>query len=100
MKPASPQTTAHIFVCVNRRAATDPLGEGCGARGQAVHDAVRDALGRGGLYGRVWLARSYCLGVCPREGATAVVSPGGHVVTEVAPTDAAALVRLALGGPT
>lgn len=98
VKRAELQTTAHIFVCVNQRRASDPLGEGCGARGEAVHAAVRSALGRGRLFGRVWLARSYCLGVCPKVGATAVVAPRGEVRTEVVEADADALIALALAG--
>ena len=97
MRPAQLQTTAHIFVCVNRRSASDPLGEGCGARGDAVHAAVRDALGLRGLFARVWLARSYCLGVCPKVGATVAVAPGGEVRTQVTPADADAVIALALG---
>lgn len=79
-----------IFVCVNRRDATDPLGGGCGERGEAVYDALRAELARRGLRSSVWLTKTYCLGVCPRQGSC--VALGRRLFTEVTPDDVPGLL--------
>lgn len=87
---------AHLFVCVNRRPATNPLGPGCGDQGEEVHTALRQTLARRGLATRLWLARSSCLGLCPRLGTAVALAPGGDLRTEVSPADAGTLIDLAL----
>ena len=97
MKLSSLRRRAQIFVCTNRRDARDPLGAGCGARGEAVYDATRAAIGSRGAWSDVWLARTGCLGVCPKKGCTVALAPSGGCVEEVEPDDAEALLDVALG---
>ncbi|MCC6647639.1 MAG: (2Fe-2S) ferredoxin domain-containing protein [Polyangiaceae bacterium] len=98
MRPAPFRpSSAHLFVCTNARAATDPLGAGCGARGASVVEAMKRAVAQGGLASRVWVSRTHCLGVCPTEGAAVAVSPTGALFTEVTAADAAGLVAAARG---
>lgn len=78
---------AQIFVCVNRRSPQDPLGPGCSDRGEAVYDKLRAELLARGERGAVWLARTYCLGICPKQGACVAISPGKLLLTEVSPED-------------
>jgi microcystin degradation protein MlrC len=82
-------------VCVNRRAEDNPLGGGCGARGDDLHAALLGEIGRQRLYATVWLSRSYCVGACPRTGAAVALTPGGTVLTEALPTDAVEILRQA-----
>lgn len=92
------QTTSHIFVCVNRRAEDNPLGGGCGQRGDDLHAALLAEIGRQRLYTSVWLSRSYCVGACPRKGAAVALAPGDTVLTEALPADAAEIVACARKG--
>ena len=85
-----------LFICTHRREPTDPLGGGCGARGQAVHDALVDELGRRRAWAQVWLARSSCLGICPATGCAVAVSPGGARLDEVGPSDVEPLLDAVL----
>jgi len=78
---------AHVFVCVNRRSPEDPLGSGCAERGEAVYEALRAELSARGERAVVWIARTYCLGLCPRRGAAVAVYPGKTLFTEVTPAD-------------
>lgn len=84
----------HVFVCVNRRPATDPLGAGCGDRGDALYAAAKRVVNASGRASSVWVTRTLCLGVCPKVGATVALYPRGGLHTECAPDDAARLVRL------
>jgi (2Fe-2S) ferredoxin len=85
----------HLFVCANRRDGS-PLGPGCGERGEAVFDALkREVFGRG-LVNPVWVTKTGCLGICPKQGATCArypAPPGGPIVTDVEPHEARALVE-------
>lgn len=83
---------AQIFVCVNRRAADDPLGGGCADRGEAVHEALRAELSARGDRSSVWLAKSYCLGICPKVGCSVAIAPGKALLTEVTPDDVPAVL--------
>lgn len=78
---------AQVFVCVNRRSSNDPLGGGCSDRGEAVYEALRAELSARGERAAVWLARTYCLGICPKMGACVAISPGKRLFTEVIPDD-------------
>jgi (2Fe-2S) ferredoxin len=68
----------HLFVCVNERDPNDPLGPGC--RGGETYAALKDEVARRGEVASVWVTRTYCLGVCPREGCTVAVYPRGQLV--------------------
>jgi (2Fe-2S) ferredoxin len=100
MKLSTLRRRAQIFVCTNRRDAGDPLGAGCGDRGEAVHEALRTAIGSRRAWTDVWLARTGCLGVCPKHGCTVALAPSGGVVEEVEPDDVDTLLDVALGSPT
>ncbi len=89
--PRSPRL--HIFVCVNARGEGDPLGVGCGARGDAVYEALKEEVARREEVQVVWVTRTFCLGVCPHEGCTVASWPGGEIVRDVLPSDALALVE-------
>jgi (2Fe-2S) ferredoxin len=97
---------AHLVVCTNRRSEDDPLGGGCAERGEAVYGALRDLLQQRGLRPAVWLARSYCLGSCPKLGCAVMVVPGARSqdpssrwLAEVTPGDAPELVEGVLKKP-
>jgi predicted metal-binding protein len=82
-------------VCANERDPASPLGPGCGARGAAVYDALKDAVAARGAHRDVWITRTHCLGICPRAGATCATydaSGERRVLSEVEPPDAADLL--------
>jgi hypothetical protein len=83
----------HLFVCANRREPDSPLGEGCGARGEAVYAALKRLVAARGAFASTWVTKTYCLGVCPKTGATVARYPPGEVLAEVTPDDAAALLE-------
>ncbi len=93
---------AHVFVCANRRDATDPLGAGCGERGERVFAALKDEVAGERAYARVWVTKTHCLGICPRTGCTVAIygasAPGGPILRDVDEADARALVRRMLRG--
>jgi len=86
VKVALLRPVAHVHVCTHRRSAADPLGPGCGARGEAVFEALGKERTHRRLVRDVWLARSSCLGQCPATGCTVAIGPL-HLV-EVEPGDA------------
>jgi (2Fe-2S) ferredoxin len=83
----------HFFVCANRREGS-PLGPGCGAHGDAVYDALKQAVA-GDVRG-TWVTKTHCLGICPKHGAT-IARYGDEIApaikTEVTPADVPALFR-------
>ncbi len=84
----------HLFVCANRREGS-PLGPGCGDRGTALFEALKQEVFARGLVVPVWVTKTHCLGICPKEGATCARYPapaGGPIVSDVLPSDARALV--------
>lgn len=85
----------HLFVCANRREGS-PLGPGCGDRGEAVYEALKREVSARGLVNPVWVTKTHCLGICPKEGATCArhpAPPEGAIVTDVVPEDAAVLLE-------
>jgi (2Fe-2S) ferredoxin len=91
MRPAPVVPSVHVFVCVNRRDGTSPLGAGCGAAGDAVYDAMKDEVARHGAVRAVWVTRAQCLGVCPKHGCTVAIYPNQRIVADVATADVPAL---------
>lgn len=93
---------AHLFVCANRRDATDPLGAGCGERGETVFAALKEEVAKERAYARVWVTKTHCLGICPRTGCTVAVygasAPVGPILRDVDEADARGLVRRMLRG--
>ena len=97
MKISEVKRRVSLFVCTNARRADDPLGGGCGARGEEVHAALQAAIARRRAWQGVWLAKSSCLGVCPRVGCTIAVTPTGALLDEVVTADADAVLDALLG---
>ena len=91
MKRSALTPKHQLLVCVNQRAEGDPLGAGCGARGESVYHALKTEVARRGVHTQVWVTRTYCLGHCPRRGATVGCHPGAHFFIEVEPDDVQAL---------
>jgi len=89
-----PTPPLHLFVCANRRSPNDPLGPGCGDAGEAVYAAMKDEVARRGAYRTIWIAKTHCLGICPKRGCTVVRYPSGDVFAEVEVADAAMLLRM------
>jgi (2Fe-2S) ferredoxin len=93
---AAPRPRTHLFVCANQRDASS-LGPGCGARGEALYEALKAEVGARGLVRDVWVTKTHCLGICPEKGATTACYPSDEPIrSEVLPEDAAALLDLEL----
>jgi (2Fe-2S) ferredoxin len=82
----------HLFVCANRRDQDSPLGPGCSAEGDAVYDALKLEVARRGAVQSVWVTKTYCLGICPKHGATVARYPTQAIWTEAVSTDAPAIL--------
>jgi predicted metal-binding protein len=101
MRPAPLAPKLHLFVCANRRANGDPLGEGCGDAGDAVFAALKAEVAKRGAFGAVWVTRTYCLGICPKRGCTVAVyaseaDGGRRIFADVDARDAGSLFQNAL----
>lgn len=97
MKTAALSPRRHLFVCVNQRPSGDPLGEGCGARGLALYDALKTRVAHERAYAQVWVTKTHCLGLCPRRGATLACYPEGGLHDEVMADDLERVWQLAQG---
>ena len=93
MNPAGQLPRTHLFVCTHRREESSPLGPGCGDSGDAVFDALKAEVARLGAYRDVWVTRTACLGICPRQGCTVVVYPAGKLFRDVTVDDARELLN-------
>lgn len=82
MKASPYRARVHLFVCTNRRNPNDPLGGGCGDRGEAVFRALK-----GHTPGGVWVAQTSCLGLCPKSGCTVAIAPAMQYLVEVGVED-------------
>jgi (2Fe-2S) ferredoxin len=87
----------HFFVCAHRRPSDSPLGSGCADRGEEVFQTLKDEVARRARFADVWVTKTQCLGVCPREGATVALYPEGRIVTEVTREDARVFFATHLG---
>lgn len=97
MKPASfTPSLGQIFVCTNRRADGDPLGTGCADRGEQVWSNTRQLVMRMGLGARLWVTRTQCQGLCPKQGCAVTLVPTGRILVEVTSNDAQSLVQTLL----
>jgi (2Fe-2S) ferredoxin len=85
--------TIHFFVCANRRDETSPLGAGCAERGEEVYAALKKRVAEKGAYAAVWITKTHCLGICPKQGCTIAVYPEQTIVSEVSPGDALAMLE-------
>lgn len=88
MKDALAPLRLHVFVCANRREPENALGSGCGDRGEALYQALKVEVLKRGLIRETWIAKTHCLGICPKEGATITRYPprGGHPPVETGAT--------------
>jgi hypothetical protein len=93
----APGPRLHLFVCANRREGS-PLGPGCGARGDELYDALKREVAARGAVASTWITKTFCLGICPKHGATVARYPVGvgesesPIVTEAVPADAEVLL--------
>jgi (2Fe-2S) ferredoxin len=97
---SAPFPRLHLFVCANRRSGS-PLGPGCAERGDEVYDALKQEVAKRGRIADVWVTKTHCLGVCPKEGATVARYPGtvGGIRSEATPADAPSMLDEALTAP-
>jgi (2Fe-2S) ferredoxin len=94
----APRPRLHLFVCGNRREGS-PLGPGCGERGDALYDALKSEVARTRRVTEVWVTKTHCLGICPKEGATVARYPSAEpIVSDVELADVPALLATADGG--
>jgi (2Fe-2S) ferredoxin len=100
MRSAPVVPAVHLFVCVNRRDASSPLGTGCGAAGDGVYEAMKREVARRGAFRAVWVTRAQCLGVCPKHGCTVAIYPRQRVVADVEESDVPELFASALAVPS
>lgn len=97
MQRASLAPTAHIFVCANQRAEGDVLGPGCSEAGEALFNELKREVARRGALATLWVTKTHCLGICPKQGAACAIYPKQLIVTEAISNDAPRLVSLARG---
>jgi hypothetical protein len=85
MKVSPYRPRVHLFVCANRRDSSDPLGSGCGERGEAVFAELKKRTRS--MVSSVWVSRTQCLGLCPKKGCTVAIAPAMQYVVEVESDD-------------
>jgi len=87
----------HLFVCTLRRPEGHPRGS-CGAKGgEALRDALAQALIKRNLQNRVALTSTGCLGPC-QAGANLLIYPGSVMYSWAEPGDADAIIEHMLAG--
>jgi (2Fe-2S) ferredoxin len=89
---ASVAPPLHLFVCAHVRDANDPLGAGCGARGEAVYSRLKDEVAARRAFNSVWVTKTHCLGICPKSGCTVAEYPRGILYRDVETADASGLL--------
>lgn len=79
-----------VLICTNQR----PEGEAsCGGRSSApLAEALKDAVNKAGLKGRVRVSKTGCLGQC-NLGPNVMVFPEGTWFSHVGPEDVPAIVE-------
>ena len=88
----APSPRLHLFVCANRREGS-PLGPGCGERGDALYDALKDAVAARRSFAAIWVTKTHCLGICPKHGATVARYPSSEpILSDVELSDVEALL--------
>lgn len=86
----------HILVCMNQRPQGHPRGS-CGSVGAgSVFEAFRAETEKRGLFERVMVTGTFCMGPCER-GPTVVVYPEGVWYGQVQPGDVAVIFDEHLG---
>lgn len=97
MKPARMRPVVQLFVCCNARSADDPLQSACGTHGALVLNALKRKVSAQGRLRDVWVSKTACLGQCPREGCSVVLSPSGEQWVDVTESDCDALLAHSMG---
>ncbi|MDB5219979.1 MAG: hypothetical protein JWO86_7906 [Myxococcaceae bacterium] len=88
----APSPRLHLFVCANRREGS-PLGPGCGERGEALYDALKEAVATRRAFAAIWVTKTHCLGICPKRGATVARYPSPEpILADVEVGDVEALL--------
>jgi len=88
----APSPRLHLFVCANRREGS-PLGPGCGERGDALYDALKERVASRRSFAEIWVTKTHCLGICPKRGATVARYPSAEPIrSDVELADADALL--------
>lgn len=86
MRPAL-RPNLHLFVCANHREGS-PLGPGCGDRGEALYDALKNEVARQRRFADTWVTKTHCLGICPKNGVTVARYPSREpILMDVTPAD-------------
>jgi (2Fe-2S) ferredoxin len=81
----------HVFVCTQSRPPGHPRGS-CGANGSAaIFQEFMRQFEQRGLWGRMALTSSGCLGPCG-QGASVLVYPEGVMYGGVSPQDVTAII--------
>jgi predicted metal-binding protein len=99
MQPIRLVPEHHLFVCANRREAGSPLGPGCSDAGDALYDRLKEEVPRRGLVRSLWITKTHCLGICPKDGATVALDPPKRMWAGAKADDAGTLIELAMGAP-
>ncbi len=88
----APSPRLHLFVCANRRDGS-PLGPGCAERGDALYDALKEAVASRRSVATIWVTKTHCLGICPKHGATVARYPSREpILSDVEIGDVEALL--------
>jgi predicted metal-binding protein len=91
VKPSEYAPRRHIFVCTHQRPEGDPLGTGCGERGEAVFAALKARVQKQRAFD-VWITRTGCMGVCPKSGCTVASTQRETLMRDVAMDDVEAIL--------
>ena len=96
----APRPQLHLFVCGNRREGSS-LGSGCADRGQALYDALKSEVARTRRVAEIWVTRTQCLGICPKDGVTVARYPSSEpILSDVQLADVPELLAGATDGGT
>ena len=96
MKPAAIRPVVQLFVCTNERKVDDPLQSACGAHGPIVLSTLKRKVSELGRLRDVWVTKTACLGQCPKDGCSVVLTPSGEQWVDVTESDAAGLLARVL----
>lgn len=79
-----------VLICLNQRPEGEPS---CGGRDSApLAEAIKEAVNKAGLKGRVRVSKTHCLGQC-QHGPNVMVYPEGTWFSHVRPEDVPAIVE-------
>ena len=84
-----PNFKQHVFVCTNKRDASDPRGDCCARGSEAIRDYLKDQIKQRGLAKDIRINAAGCLDACSM-GPTVVIYPEGswHTIKDLDEADA------------